>query len=154
MTLKSLRKNEKGFTLIEVLLVIAIIAILAGIVILAINPNRQLAQSNNAQRSSDVTTLLNAVYQYSIDNDGTLPASVSALVADTPTEICNAGGDCDGLVDLGVLTQNQTYLTELPADPTAATTDGTGYEIERSANNRVTVSAPSAQNSETITVTR
>jgi prepilin-type N-terminal cleavage/methylation domain-containing protein len=154
MTLKSLRNNEKGFTLIEVLLVIAIIAILAGIVILAINPNRQLAQSNNAQRSSDVTTLLNGVYQYSIDNDGTLPASLAALAADTPTEICNNGGDCEDLVDLGVLTQNQTYLTEIPADPTGATTDGTGYEIQRSANNRVTVSAPSAQNGETISVTR
>ncbi len=65
-----------GFTLIELLLVLAIIAALAVIVIIAINPFRQLAQSRNASRSSDVNTILNAVNQYVLDN-GTVPSGIS-----------------------------------------------------------------------------
>lgn len=160
MITKKLTKKNSGFTLIEILLVIAIIAILAGIVIFAINPSKQLSESKNAQRSSDVTTILNAVYQYSIDNNGSLPASVSELTAGTPTEICKTGGTCTGgadpLVDLGVLTTNETYLTAIPVDPdpTVSSTNGAGYEISRSANNRITVSAPGAENGEVISVTR
>ena len=140
----------KGFTLIEILLVVAIIALLAGIVIIAINPNKQLGDSKNTQRSSDVTTILNAVYQYSIDNDGSLPSGITV----TPTEVCKTGGTCTGLVDLSVLTTNEEYLVSIPTDPTGETTNGAGYEISLTANNRVTVDAPDAENGATISVTR
>lgn len=153
--MKSLKNKTSGFTLIEILLVIGIIAILASIVIIAINPNRQLAQGNNAQRQSDVVAILNAVYQYSIDNNGTLPGSITTTTA----EICATDTDptdctTDGLVDLSVLTDNETYIVSMPKDPTGASGNGVGYEIAQSANGRVTVSAPDAENGEVITVTR
>lgn len=144
------KSKRKGFTLLEILLVIAIIAILAGIVIVAINPNKQLATSRNTQRKADVNTILNAVYQYSIDNSGTIPASITT----SPVEICKTGGTCTGLADLSVLTTNETYLVSLPYDPTGSSTNGGGYEISKSANGRITVTAPDAENSESITVTR
>src|SRR3989304_8446107 len=125
---------RRGYTLLEVLLVIGIIAILAAIVIIAINPNKQLADTRNTQRSTDVNTILNGVYQYTIDSNGTLPTSITT----TPTEICKTGAaSCTGLVDLAVLTTSEKYLVALPTDPTGAGTNGTGYHISKSANGRV-----------------
>lgn len=68
--------KQKGFTLIEILLVVGAIAILAGIVILAINPTKQLADTRDAQRRSDIRTILDALYQYSIDNKGNFPVTI------------------------------------------------------------------------------
>ena len=151
---KNIKLRQSGFTLIEILLVVAIIAILAGIVIIAINPNKQLGDSRNAQRSSDVTTILNSVYQYAIDN-GDIPSAITT----TATEICATGAaSCTGLIDLTVLTTSGEYLTSMPEDPQCSTvcaTDGVGYEIsETGASGRVTVSAPYAEQGATISVTR
>lgn len=146
------KKNSKsGFTLIEVLLVVAAIAILAGIVIFAINPSRQLALARNDQRRSDVNTILNAVYQYSLDNDGTLPSSIGT----TSKEIAKTGApDPTGLVDLSVLTNNEVYIISMPYDPQGSSLNGAGYEILKTANNRVKVSAPDAELGVTIEVSR
>lgn len=144
--------RHRGFTLIEVLLVVVIIAILAGIVIIAVNPARQIAQTNNAQRDNDVRAILDSVHQYSIDNRGVLPAAVTA----TATVV----GSGVGQIDIcSVLVP--TYISAMPYDPTATgaaytdcTTYDTGYTIAVDANGRVTVAAPSAEVAQTISVTR
>lgn len=143
-------KSEKGFTLIEILLSIAIIAILSGIVIVAVNPFKQLADARNTQRRADATTILNAVYQYTVDNSGSLPSTITT----TPTAVCATAGTCTGLIDLTVLTANEKYLTALPKDPSTGTTNSTFYNISKSANGRVTLVAPSAESGITISVTR
>ncbi|MBT4277764.1 type II secretion system protein [Candidatus Falkowbacteria bacterium] len=150
-------KKQEGFTLLEILLVVAAIAILAGIVIVAINPSKQLADTRNAQRRANVNTILNAVYQYALDNSGTLPASIptSSTCSTTATnEVCVTDGTCTSLVDLSVITASETYLTSIPTDPTGSTTNGAGYHIAKSSNGRVTVCAPDAEQSATISVTR
>lgn len=142
--------NKKGFTLLEILLVVAAIAILAGIVILAINPLKQLGDTRNAQRHVDVNTILNAVYQYTIDNNGTLPTSITTGVL----EICATGGTCTGLADLSVLTTSEKYLTSIPNEPQKTNANGAGYQIIKSANGRITVSAQFEEQGATISVTR
>ena len=142
-------KGKGGFTLIEVLLVVAIIAILAGIVIIAINPAKQLADSRNAQRESDVKTIIDAVYQYSIDNNGNIPSTITS----TPTDICATGaGSCTGLVDLSVVVPK--YVVKIPADPSTGTSSDTHYQISKDANGRLVVNSPDAEQGKTISVTR
>jgi prepilin-type N-terminal cleavage/methylation domain-containing protein len=143
-------KQIKGFTLLEILLVVAAIAILASIVIFAINPNKQLGDTRNAQRRADVNTILNAVYQYTIDSNGTLPATITV----TPTAICKTGGSCAGLIDLAVLTASEKYLISIPFDPSSSTANSTNYNISKTANNRITVAAPGAEQGATISATR
>lgn len=148
------QKFSKGFTLIELLLVIGIIAILASIVIVAINPTKQLGDARNAQRRSDVNTILNAVYQYAIDED--------ALPAGIPTSPVVAGICKSDSTDT-CLNANETklsdvigpYIVDMPVDPQAdATGTGTNYTITQDSNGRVTVSAPGAEQDAVITVTR
>ncbi len=139
-------KTTRAFTLLEMLLVIAMIAILAGIVIVAINPGRQLAQARNTQRASDLRALNSAVNQYYIDNRA-WPAGLDQV--NTLTEICNTGAEgvthsvncaADGLIDLSMLVP--TYISAIPRDPqvTASlpfintanaqtTSTSTGYKI-------------------------
>ncbi len=145
--------SSKGFTLIELLIVIGIISILAAVTIVAINPARQFAQSRNTQRMSDVNTILNAVHQNMVDNEGSFECADGNTLPDTATEISNTGADlCDCLVP--------TYVAEMPVDPqdgtyTDCTSYSTGYEIVQDADGgRVTVSAPSAELERTISVTR
>ncbi len=154
--MKKLFKNKynKGFTLIEILLVVAAISILAGIVILAINPNKQLGDTRNAQRRADVTTILNGVYQYFVDK-GTLPPGITTnlqeiCVAGVATTTCTTAG----LTTLNELVWGEKYTTSIPLDPQATTTNGTGYRILRSVNNRITVMTMAAEQGATISVTR
>lgn len=146
------RRAQTGFTLLEVLLVIAMIGILSAIVIIAINPAQSLAKTRNGQRYADTSTILGAIYQYSLDHNGNIPADIPI----GGHEICNTASVCEeGYIDLHELTDNEKYLVTIPKDPTGATEMGSGYVITRyKFNSRIIVSAPNAELGEDIRVSR
>ena len=137
---KNIALKRSGFTLIEILVVIGLIAILAAIVLIAINPARQFAQARNSQRESNVNTILNAIGQDMADNKGVfggvcgniLPASTAS------SSILDAVGTG---IDLSCLAP--TYIaSNIPRDPTAPTGSATGYFVSVSSSGRVMVCAP------------
>jgi len=114
-------KQNKGFTLLEILLVIAAIGILAAIVLVAINPNRQIEAARNAQRRADINTITKAIQQYIIDNNGQYPAGI-----DTGAKaICQTGNSPTGCVDLSSILV-PTYIASIPVS------DSNNYYVRRS----------------------
>jgi prepilin-type N-terminal cleavage/methylation domain-containing protein len=84
MHIRKAKLNQSGFTLIELLIVIGILAILLAITLLALNPTQHFQGARNAQRSSDVTAILDGIYEYEAAHTGSLPASVSNVTSAVP----------------------------------------------------------------------
>ena len=142
---------SQGFTFLEILLVVALLAIVTMIAMKALNPVKQLGDTRNAQRRSDIITISEALYQYTVDNGGTVPTDIPQsddCFSSDSYEICRTGSsDCTGLVDLSYLTDQQKYLVEIPYDPDKDIVTGnkTGYHVVRNMYGRIQVCAPYAE---------
>lgn len=131
--------QKRGFTLIEILIVLGLIAILAGIVLIAINPARQFAQARNAQREAHLETILNAIGQNIADNKGIFTCNTGTPIPVWPAT-STAIGTGAGRVNLSCLVP--TYLaTALPADPIGGMASDTLYTIQATSS-RYIVCAP------------
>lgn len=112
------RKHNKGFTLIELMIVAAIISVIASVVLAALDTAR--ANARDAQRMSDMRQVLNALELYVTDH-GVYP---------------NHGGDtygCNNSACLSALTdelEDGEYLPAIPLDPVFGNTDQ-GYRYCR-----------------------
>jgi len=148
--------QQRGFTLIEVLVVIGIIAVLAGVVLVAINPARQFKVARDSERESHVAAILNAVGENMSDNKGLFKCNGTEVVLPSTTSPMKFNGFNIAPCIVPV------YMASMPFDPNAAgahyssTTDyDSGYAIIRDTNDRITISASSTElESPIISVTR
>ena len=168
-----MKKNIKGFTLIELIIVIAVIAILAAIAFVAVNPARRIGDANNDQRWADITALAEAWQKSTADANGLTPTSTElqtvyaiAIGDDTTftSDVCATSEngvpvETVGMIDLTSLTEDG-YLGLLPVEPTDEVNfvaEGqTGYYFERPSSNLIKVGAcvTYPDNTEEIFVTR
>lgn len=131
--------SQNAFTLLEIILAVALLIILSSVVILAINPEKHLRDTNDAKRMMDIKTISNAITQYMIDNEGVLPDEVAL----EKREICRTGAiNCLNMIDLSFLTNGENYLMSIPVDPKNESENGSGYEIFRTAYNSFKVVSP------------
>jgi prepilin-type N-terminal cleavage/methylation domain-containing protein len=141
--------KKSGFTLLEILLVIGIIAVLAVVIMVALNPAKRFEDARNSRRFSDIQNILSATQQYMVDNNGTLPEGIS----DTETQIGLASTECASTIDSSAVCDVTTqgcvdlstilapYLKEMPVDPQNGDVDYTHYSVQVNSNNIVTVRA-------------
>lgn len=137
----------RGFSLIEILVAMGIIAVLAGIVLVAVNPSRQFMLARDSQRRANVAAILSAVGQNIAEHHGVFicdeePFEIPFVV----TTIKKDGVDLARCVV-------PDYITSMPFDPSASGAHfvdldeyNTEYSIVKDNDTgRITVSAPHAE---------
>ncbi len=115
--MKLFLSKSKGFTLIEIVLVIGILAIITAVAIIAINPVRQFEQARNTTREGHINSIGNAFYIYQIENKGRYPDCVPGYNQVVDVSECE-----DELVPI--------FIAQLPEDPSPGERYMIGYENE------------------------
>ena len=130
LTLKLKSGNPKlkiGFTLLELLLVIAIIAVLAGLVLYALNPAQRLNDATEVQQLSKTNDIEKAINAYVVEHAGVFPFTTTNLTQ-TAYTICaqgqtlNCGINLDTLVTTG-------YMSSIPTNA-GASGNNTGFMLK------------------------
>ena len=155
-----MKQTKKAFTLIEILLVIGMIAVLATVVFVALDPAKRFRDARDAKRSTDTQSILSAVQTFIIDNQGSLPAGLTTTekqigTAATGCAISTGGCAVSGAADcINLTTPLAKYLKTIPIDPSGGTASLTRYSIGMDANGIVTVKACGVEGGTNISLSR
>ncbi len=146
--------KKAGFTLVELLIVIAVISILAAVAFVAIDPATRINEAQDSERWSAVNAVMDAFLEYTIDNDGSYISGVDSdgtvHMVSTSNDSCSTCG-VDQCTDFSALTSSG-YIANLPTDPDGWS-EGTGYSLMVDTNGIVTVTS-CGNEVDTVTISR
>ncbi len=134
---------KKGFTLVELLIVIGILAILTAAVVVVLNPAELLKQARDAQRFSDLDSVKSAISLYlatvsSPELGETAYCNVGTVFGTTGTTTCatstSTAVDGTGWVGVNIsAASGGSPLASLPFDPVNNATYRYAYDGVNSA---------------------
>lgn len=118
-TTKKMNQKTKGFTIIELIVVIAIIAVLSSIIIA--NVNQYTAKARDAKRLGDKNAVIKALTLYASDNGGDFPDYGNSLTCLGPN-----GSTCWGNQSGSdfLVSDLRPYLATMPTNNAAIGTLG------------------------------
>jgi prepilin-type N-terminal cleavage/methylation domain-containing protein len=129
------RVARKGFTLIEILIVVAIIAILASVVLVGLGPTQEAGR--DARRLSDLTEVQNGLELY-YNMCGYYPGTATAAPCGAYASVGATWADLSA-----VLIASPIGITTVPVDPTSGHTytystlpNGSSYILSATLENR------------------
>jgi prepilin-type N-terminal cleavage/methylation domain-containing protein len=146
--------SQKGFTLLELIIVIGILAILGAVSVLVLNPAQLLAQARDTTRIEDMSVMRNALALYvstvtSPDLDGVTTSCATLCYTGTAGVTANCGGrhgtktttidttrevDGNGWIPVNLTgIPGGAPLAVLPLDPTNDTTYFYSYACDNTA---------------------
>ncbi len=111
---RQISNRSKGFTLIELIVVIGILSVLAVASLVALNPVAQFQKANDARRKADLSQIQKALETYYQDNGKYPLSSVSAPLYRITVP--------PGSTIIDWATSWQPYMNLLPRDPIASKT--------------------------------
>ena len=139
-------KNKQGLTLVELIVVVAVLIILGAAAYLWADPVTFIGQAKDRTRKQDITSLANAFVEYANDHDGALPI-LGAVTSDKKV-LCTTQAAVQQLcgVELQYCLEIDDdeffskYLTKMPIDPEKSSSSyyDTGYYVKLDANNNLT----------------
>ncbi len=118
--------HKSGFTLVEILIVIALIALIASSVPITLNFRKQIDRSNDLKRKKELTMLRGAFDEYYTDNNNKYPTATNICSESTFPVLINGAESCLCHI-CGKRMVNPTaeqrkmfaYMKEIPCDPSS-----------------------------------
>lgn len=117
------QKRQNGFTIIEVMIVLAVAALILLIVLLAVPALQR--NSRNTTLKNDVSTLAGAISTYESDNNGTGPTNIAGTgqAVNLSAGTCAATSDTSAPYETAKLNGSTTVVCQTAAPTTATTSE-------------------------------
>src|SRR3989344_8214590 len=122
-------RNKKGFTIIELLVVVAIIAVLTGIVL--VNVTQYIGKSKNAAIKGDMSTILtNAAVYYDTQSPSTYVGFAATTPYTNPADAALASGGTVTSSEIASAFCACSTMNTTSSEPAGSTfcVDTTGYK--------------------------